>query len=90
MAEAVSGMTGQAAICVGTLGPGVAHLAGAVMCAKVEKLPVVFVGGQRARITGQRGRHDRIKFVKPSGAPLRGGHYTGGVVGDHREAFFAR
>ena len=27
MAEAVSGMSGQAAICVGTLGPGVANLA---------------------------------------------------------------
>ncbi len=90
MAEAVSGMSGQAAICVGTLGPGVANLAGAVMCARVESSPVVFVGGQRARITGQRGRRDRIKFVKPSGAPLLGGHYTGGVVGDHREAFFAR
>ena len=60
------------------------------MCAKAESSPVVFVGGQLARITGQRGRRDPLEFVKPSGAPLLGGHYTGGVVGDHREAFFAR
>ncbi|MGW4981087.1 thiamine pyrophosphate-binding protein [Streptomyces mirabilis] len=64
MAEAVSRMTGRAAVCIGTLGPGVANLAGAMMCAKVENSPVVFLGGQRARITEQRVRRGRIQFVK--------------------------
>lgn len=64
MAEAVSRMTGRAAVCVGTLGPGVANLAGAMMCAKVENSPVIFLGGQRARITEQRVRRGRIQFVK--------------------------
>jgi acetolactate synthase-1/2/3 large subunit len=64
MAEAVSRMTGKAAVCIGTLGPGVANMAGAMMCAKVENSPVVFLGGQRARITEQRVRRGRIQFVK--------------------------
>ncbi|MET9214140.1 MULTISPECIES: thiamine pyrophosphate-binding protein [unclassified Nocardia] len=64
MAEAVSRMTGTAAVCIGTLGPGVANLAGAMMCAKVENSPVIFLGGQRARITEQRVRRGRIQFVK--------------------------
>ncbi|MGW0637942.1 thiamine pyrophosphate-binding protein [Nocardia salmonicida] len=64
MAEAVSRMTGKAAVCIGTLGPGVANLAGAMMCAKVENSPVIFLGGQRARITEQRVRRGRIQFVK--------------------------
>ncbi|MGN2639933.1 thiamine pyrophosphate-binding protein [Nocardia takedensis] len=63
MAEAVSRMTGRAAVCIGTLGPGVANLAGAMMCAKVENSPVIFLGGQRARITEQRVRRGRIQFV---------------------------
>ncbi|OAA27673.1 thiamine pyrophosphate-dependent enzyme, probable carboxylase/decarboxylase/carboligase, partial [Frankia sp. EI5c] len=61
MAEAVSRMTGKAAVCIGTLGPGVANLAGAMMCAKVENSPVIFLGGQRARITEQRVRRGRIQ-----------------------------
>jgi len=67
MAEAVSRMTGKAAVCIGTLGPGVANLAGAMMCAKVENSPVIFLGGQRARITEQRVRRGRIQFVKQAG-----------------------
>uniref|UniRef100_UPI0003716A03 thiamine pyrophosphate-binding protein n=1 Tax=Parafrankia discariae TaxID=365528 RepID=UPI0003716A03 len=64
MAEAVSRMTGKAALAIGTLGPGVANLAGAMMCAKVENSPVIFLGGQRARITEQRVRRGRIQFVQ--------------------------
>ncbi|AYJ50352.1 thiamine pyrophosphate-binding protein [Rhodococcus sp. P1Y] len=64
MAEAVSRMTGKAAVCIGTLGPGVANLAGAMMCAKVENSPVIFLGGQRGRVTEQRVRRGRIQFVK--------------------------
>ncbi|MER6816612.1 thiamine pyrophosphate-binding protein [Spirillospora sp. NPDC000708] len=66
MAEAVSRMTGKPAVCIGTLGPGMANMAGAMMCAKVENSPVVFLGGQRARITEQRVRRGRIQFVKQS------------------------
>ncbi|MCX5045413.1 thiamine pyrophosphate-binding protein [Aldersonia sp. NBC_00410] len=67
MAEAVSRMTGKAAVCIGTLGPGIANIAGAIMCAKVENSPVIFLGGQRARITEQRVRRGRIQFVKQAG-----------------------
>ncbi|HTV96133.1 MAG TPA: thiamine pyrophosphate-binding protein [Steroidobacteraceae bacterium] len=64
MAEAVSRMTGKAALAIGTLGPGIANLAPAIMCAKVENSPVIFLGGQRARITEQRVRRGRIQFVQ--------------------------
>ena len=66
MAEAVSRMTGRPAVCVGTLGPGMANLAPAMMCALVENSPVIFLGGQRARVTEQRVRRGRIQFVKQS------------------------
>ncbi|MFW0796691.1 thiamine pyrophosphate-binding protein [Gordonia sp. CPCC 205515] len=66
MAEAVSRMTGKAAVCIATLGPGIANMAGAMMCAKVENSPVIFLGGQRARITEQRVRRGRIQFVQQS------------------------
>lgn len=64
MAEGVARMTGKAALCIGTLGPGIANLAGAIMCAKVENSPIIFLGGQRARITEQRVRRGRIQFVQ--------------------------
>src|ERR1700729_3656960 len=64
MAEAASRMTGKPGLCIGTLGPGVANIAGAMMCAYVENSPVIFLGGQRARITEQRVRRGRIQFVK--------------------------
>jgi acetolactate synthase I/II/III large subunit len=64
MAEAVSRMTGTPGLCIGTLGPGVANIAGAMMCAKVENSPVIFLGGQRARITERRVRRGRIQFVR--------------------------
>jgi acetolactate synthase-1/2/3 large subunit len=64
MAEAVSRMTGKPALAIATLGPGIANLAPAIMCAKVENSPVIFLGGQRARITEQRVRRGRIQFVQ--------------------------
>ena len=64
MAEATSRMTGKPAVCIATLGPGIANAAGAMMCAKVENSPVIFLGGQRARVTEQRVRRGRIQFVK--------------------------
>lgn len=64
MAEAASRMTGKPGLCIGTLGPGVANIAGAMMCARVENSPVIFLGGQRARITERRVRRGRIQFVR--------------------------
>ena len=60
-------MTGKPGLCIGTLGPGVANIAGAMMCAKVENSPVIFLGGQRARITERRVRRGRIQFVRQEG-----------------------
>jgi acetolactate synthase-1/2/3 large subunit len=64
MAEAASRMTGKPGLCIGTLGPGVANISGAMMCALVENSPVIFLGGQRARITERRVRRGRIQFVQ--------------------------
>lgn len=68
MAEAASRITGKPAVCIGTLGPGIANAAPAMQCALVENSPVIFISGQRARITEQRVRRGRIQFVKQ--APL--------------------
>ena len=64
MAEAYARMTGTPALCIATLGPGIANAAGAMMCAKVENSPVIYLGGQRARVTEQRVRRGRIQFVQ--------------------------
>src|ERR1700760_4780223 len=64
MAEAASRMTGKPGLCIGTLGPGMANIAGAIQCALVENSPVIFLGGQRARITERRVRRGRIQFVR--------------------------
>ena len=64
MAEAASRITGKPAVCIGTLGPGIANCAPAIQCALVENSPVIFLSGQRARVTEQRVRRGRIQFVK--------------------------
>src|ERR1700743_1586497 len=64
MAEGYWRMTGKPALCIATLGPGIANAAGASMFPKVENPPVIFIGGQRARVTEQRVRRGRIQFVK--------------------------
>ncbi len=64
MAEAASRMTCKAAVCIATLGPGIANAAPAIQCALVENSPVIFLAGQRARITEQRVRRGRIQFVQ--------------------------
>lgn len=64
MAEAASRITGKPAVCFGTLGPGLANLMPAIQCAKVENSPVIFLGGQRARVTERRVRRGRIQFVR--------------------------
>ena len=57
-------MNGTPALCISTLGPGIANAAGAMQCAKVENTPVIFMGGQRARVTERRVRRGRIQFVR--------------------------
>ncbi|MCV7378646.1 acetolactate synthase [Mycobacterium alsense] len=64
MAEAASRITGKPGLCIGTLGPGMANIAGAIQCALVENSPVIFLGGQRARVTERRVRRGRIQFVR--------------------------
>ena len=41
-----------------------ANIAGAIQCALVENSPVIFLGGQRARVTERRVRRGRIQFVQ--------------------------
>lgn len=64
MAAAAARMTGKPALAIGTLGPGMANLMPAIQCAKVENDPVIFLGGQRARVTERRVRRGRIQFVR--------------------------
>lgn len=64
MAEAASRITGKPAVAIGTLGPGIANMMPAIQCCKVENSPVIFLGGQRARITERRVRRGRIQFVR--------------------------
>ncbi len=79
MAEAVSRMTGKAAVAIGTLGPGIANMAGAIMCALVENSPIIFLGGQRARITEQRVRRGRIQFVRQTPLVENSVKYSGSI-----------
>ena len=64
MAEAASRITGKPALAIGTLGPGMANTMPAIQCCKVENSPVIFLGGQRARVTERRVRRGRIQFVR--------------------------
>ncbi len=64
MAEAASRITGKPALCIGTLGPGMANMMPAIQCCLVENSPVIFLGGQRARVTERRVRRGRIQFVR--------------------------
>ena len=64
MAAAAARITGKPAVCIGTLGPGMANMMPAIQCAKVENDPVIFFGGQRARVTERRVRRGRIQFVR--------------------------
>lgn len=64
MASAAARISGKPAVCIGTLGPGMANMMPAIQCAKVENDAVIFIGGQRARITERRVRRGRIQFVR--------------------------
>lgn len=63
MAEAASRITGKPALATATLGPGIANAAPAIQCALVENSPVVYLVGQRARVTERRVRRGRIQFI---------------------------
>src|SRR3546814_6769517 len=65
MAEGYARMTGRPALCIATLGPGIALTSGSMMTSLVENTPVIYLGGQRARITAQRARRGRIQFIQP-------------------------
>ena len=64
MAAAAARITGKPAVCIGTLGPGMANLMPGIQCAKVENDPIIVLGGQRARVTERRVRRGRIQFVR--------------------------
>jgi len=64
MAEAYARMNGTPALCIATLGPGVALASGSMMNSLVENSPVIYLGGQRARITERRVRRGRIQFIQ--------------------------
>lgn len=64
MAEGYARLTGKPALCIATLGPGVALTAGSMMTSLVENSPVIYLGGQRARITERRVRRGRIQFIQ--------------------------
>lgn len=64
MAEAYARMNGTPALCICTLGPGIALSAGSMMNSLVENSPVIYMGGQRARITERRVRRGRIQFIQ--------------------------
>lgn len=64
MAAAAARITGKPALCIATLGPGMANAMPGIQCAKVENDPVIILGGQRARVTERRVRRGRIQFVR--------------------------
>ncbi|MCK9563778.1 MAG: thiamine pyrophosphate-binding protein [Bacteroidales bacterium] len=64
MAEGWARMTGKPALAIATLGPGIALAAGSMITSLVENTPVIYIGGQRARITEQRVRRGRIQFIQ--------------------------
>lgn len=63
MADAMARMTGRPAIVCGNEGPGVANLLPAAVCAAKEKIPVVFLGGQRARRYDSRVRRSQFQYT---------------------------
>ncbi|VWX46607.1 thiamine pyrophosphate-binding protein [Novosphingobium sp. 9U] len=64
MAAGAARITGKPAVCIATLGPGLANAMPGVQCAKVENDPVIIIAGQRARVTERRVRRGRIQFVR--------------------------
>ncbi len=63
MADAMSRMTGRPAVVCGNEGPGVANLLPAAVCASKENIPVIFIGGQRARRYDSRVRRSQFQYT---------------------------
>ncbi len=79
MAEAASRITGKPGLAIGTLGPGMANAMPAIQCCKVENSPVIFLGGQRARVTERRVRRGRIQFVRQEPMIENSVKYSGSI-----------
>lgn len=63
MADAMSRMTGKPAVICGNMGPGVANMLPAAVCAMKEKIPVIFLAGQRARRYDSRVRRSQFQYT---------------------------
>ena len=63
MAEAASRITGKPA-CASARWARASPTCRRIQCAMVENSPVIFLGGQRARVTERRVRRGRIQFVQ--------------------------
>lgn len=63
MADALSRMTGRPAVIVGNQGPGVANLVPAAICASKERIPVVFLAGQRGRMLDAQVRRSKFQYT---------------------------
>jgi acetolactate synthase-1/2/3 large subunit len=69
MADAWARATGKLGVCLGTAGPGVAHLVPAVAAAWADSIPLLVIGAQIARMfddTGiLQGGLDQMKLMEP-------------------------
>jgi len=63
MADALSRMTGKPAVIVGNQGPGVANLVPAAICAAKERIPVIFLAGQRPRMLDAQVRRSKFQYT---------------------------
>lgn len=60
MADAYARMTGRPQVVTGAMGPGVANLLPAAVCAAEEHVPVVFLGAQRQAVVHNAERRSRF------------------------------
>ncbi|MBS0614362.1 MAG: thiamine pyrophosphate-binding protein, partial [Proteobacteria bacterium] len=95
MADAYARMTGRVQVVTGAMGPGVANMLPAAVCAQSEHIPVVFLGAQRQGVIDSAERRSRFlhaSFLEPFGkfckysAAIRHPGQTDDVV---RQAFRA-
>ena len=63
MADALSRMTGKPAVIIGNQGPGVANLVPAAICASKERIPVLFLAGQRGRVLDAQVRRSKFQYT---------------------------
>ncbi len=63
MADAMTRMTGRPAVICANQGPGVANLVPAAICASKEKVPVLFLAGQRGRWLDSQVRRGKFQYT---------------------------